>query len=272
VTVAVPVRNEEGNLRRCLSLLGRFTEIVVIDSDSTDATKRVAQECGAVVVNFRWQGGYPKKRNWLLGNYTFRTPWILFLDADECITPEFEAELESAICDTESAGFWLNYRNVFLGRVLNHGVPQRKLALLRVGAGEYERVEDAFWTHLDMEVHEHVVLKGTAGHIRAPIIHNEQQSLHSLIAKHNDYSSWEANRFVAVRESGTPLHFTRRQSVKYRHLGKIWFASAYFLGEYFVRGGFLDGFPGLVHASLKASYFWSIYAKINAERMKVTDR
>ena len=160
VTVVIPVKNEEKNLPSCLKKLRSFAEVLVVDSCSIDRTRAIAEAARAKVIDFNWQGGYPKKRNWVLLNYTFATPWVLFLDADERLTDEFLRELEVEISESRYDGFWLTYRNHFMGRALKFGLPQRKLALFRVGAGLYERIDDANWSDLDMEVHEHPVLLG----------------------------------------------------------------------------------------------------------------
>ena len=78
VTVAIPVKNEEANLERCLERLGPFAEVVVIDSGSTDRTCEIAKSYNARIVNFQWNGCYPKKRNWFLLNDPPRQPWVLF--------------------------------------------------------------------------------------------------------------------------------------------------------------------------------------------------
>ena len=96
VTVAIPVKNEEANLSKCLERLGRFAEIVVIDSGSTDQTREIAKNFGARVVGFSWDGKYPKKRNWFLLNAPPQQPWVLFLDADEFV--------DDAFCDAVEAG------------------------------------------------------------------------------------------------------------------------------------------------------------------------
>ena len=159
VTVVVPVKNEERNLPECLSHLSVFSHIVVVDSSSVDATREIAASHGAEVINFEWNGKFPKKRNWYLRNYPPRTPWVLFLDADEFVTQEFLGELAEVIPTTKHDGFWLTYNNFFMNRYLRHGDAFTKLALFRVGSGEYEQVDDEHWSKLDMEVHEHPVLK-----------------------------------------------------------------------------------------------------------------
>lgn len=79
------MRNEEASLARCLKRLTRFAEVVVIDSGSTDNTRKIAEGFGAGVVDFRWDGRYPKKRNWFLMNHPPRQLWVFFLDADEFV-------------------------------------------------------------------------------------------------------------------------------------------------------------------------------------------
>ena len=95
VTVVVPTRNEAGNLPVCLGRLGEFVHVVVVDSGSDDGTRAIALGAGVKLVDFAWDGGFPKKRNWLLRNFTFETDWVLFLDADEWLTAAFVKELKS---------------------------------------------------------------------------------------------------------------------------------------------------------------------------------
>jgi hypothetical protein len=88
VSVIIPVRNEAKNLPRCLRTLGEAGEVVVVDSQSTDATVEIAREFGAQVVQFHYQGGWPKKRQWAMDTLPLAYDWILLLDADEVLTPE----------------------------------------------------------------------------------------------------------------------------------------------------------------------------------------
>ena len=115
VSVCIPVRDDAINLQTCLALLGDFDEVVVVDSGSVDHTVEVAQQAGAKVLQFKWEGGFPKKRNWTLRNHIFAHPWVLFLDADERMNAEFVAELRETLRDTPHAGFWISFTNWFLG-------------------------------------------------------------------------------------------------------------------------------------------------------------
>ena len=81
VTVLVAIKNEELNLSKCLDSLKSFQKIYVIDSGSTDNSCQVAAKNGAEVVQFKFKGGYPKKRQWALDNLCIETPWVLMIDA-----------------------------------------------------------------------------------------------------------------------------------------------------------------------------------------------
>lgn len=265
ITVVIPVKNEAANLRECLSRLSGFTEVVVVDSQSIDETVAIAAAAGAKVLQFHWDGRFPKKRNWILKTYKFSTNWVLFLDADELIDETFKIEVAAAVEQPSIVGYWLNYRNHFMGRVLKFGVAQKKLALFRVGAGYYQQVDELNWTGLDMEVHEHPVLDGIVSELKTPIDHRDYRSLHHFIAKHNDYSTWEAQRWCAMRADGSRAkeRMTDRQRIKYRYISYWWYAGAYFFFSYIWKQGFRDGGAGLHYALHKYLYFVQVRLKIN---------
>ena len=265
VTVCVPVRNGGKDLEECLgSLEGAFAEVVVVDSQSTDGTGDVARRVGAEVLEFRWDGKFPKKRNWFLRTRGVRTPWVLFLDADERVTPEFVAELRRRLPGAEEAGFWVTFDNWFGRRFLRHGDAFRKLALFRPDAGEYERFPEEMWSGLDMEVHEHPVLRGRVGEIRARLRHYPFRDAESYRAKHGEYAQWEARRRQWLDRAGPEAWaaLTGRQRFKYRHLGKWWLGPLYFLVSYVGKAGFLDGREGWEFARLKLEYFGRMRGKV----------
>ncbi|MDQ8190605.1 glycosyltransferase family 2 protein [Roseibacillus persicicus] len=265
ITVCIPAKDEERNLVECINCLQKsFAKVVVVDSGSTDETPRLAREAGAELIDFQWNGQFPKKRNWFLRHHRPETEWVLFLDADERVTPEFIAELHKTLPTTTHNGFWLPFQNWFMGRQLKHGDPFRKLALFRVSAGEYERFDEDWWSHLDMEVHEHPVLQGTVGELKSPLEHHEFHGLHRYIAKHNEYSTWEARRWEWFQTQGQEAwnELTPRQKTKYQNLDKWWLCWAYFLVSYVLKKGFLDGEAGFVFASMKRRYFSDIRRKI----------
>jgi glycosyltransferase involved in cell wall biosynthesis len=262
ISVVVPTKNESVNLQRCLAALRDFDEIIVIDSNSTDGTQQVAGSFRATVVNFEWNGSFPKKRNWVLMNYTLKHQWVLFIDADEIVNHAFIDEALRGINTDEYAGFWINYSTYFMGRRLKYGIAQKKLALFKTKSGLYERIDERTWTSLDMEVHEHPCITGKVGEIKAKIEHNDFKSLELYIDRHNKYSSWEARRVHAIRHLDIWRNLTPRQKVKYTLVGKIWFPFFYFIVQYWFLGGFLDGGPGFSFALFKCFYFFQIRSKL----------
>lgn len=269
MTVAIPVRNDASNLRKCLPRLLAFQHIFVIDSASSDDTRQIAEAHGARVLDFAWNGKFPKKRNWFLQNTQLNTEWILFLDADEFVDARFCDEVRTEISNTGKVGFWLNYTNHFLGQPLKFGVPQRKLALFRADAGEYERIDEDHWSGLDMEVHEHPVLVGETGEISSPIDHDEDRGLAKFIDRHAQYAAWEARRWALLNTPWTSASgpsLTQRQHFKYRHVQRWWYPAFYFLYAYIMRLGFLDGRAGFAYAVLKSWYFYLIRLMIHEHR------
>ena len=264
LTIVIPVKNEEKNLPACLENVKDFTSVILVDSGSTDKTREIFEGFrfqGWEIVDFKWDGKFPKKRNWVLRNYRFRTPWALFLDADERVTEAWKREAEALLCSPEEDKYDVikcSYDNWFMGRMLRHGDLMQKTAMVRVGAAEYEKIDEDNWSSLDMEIHEHLQSKvsGREGEIRARMEHHDKRSFESHVAKHREYAKWEANRYrqlMAHPERWDAL--TPRQKVKYRNLTKWWLAPAYFAVCYFRKLGFLDGYSGLRFALFKAWYF-----------------
>jgi glycosyltransferase involved in cell wall biosynthesis len=269
LTIAIPVRNEERNLAACLSGIGRgfAKRVVVIDSGSTDGTAGIVAQFNVPVIDFEWDGKFPKKRNWFLRTHTPDTKWVLFLDADEVLTEEFREELLSELPRSVKSGYWLNYSIYFEEKPLKGGYPLKKLALFRVGAGEYERIDEEAWSHLDMEIHEHPVIEGDVGEIRSRIDHRDLRGPEAWRKKHVEYAKWEAKRYRAM--AGNPAarkSWTTKQRIKYALMGTPFLAPAFFLGCFVLMGGFRDGRRGWAWARLKAGYFAEVYARIQEEK------
>ncbi len=269
ITIAIPVKNEEINLPKCLAAIGKnlVRNVVVLDSGSTDRTKEIAHEFGAEVIEFVWDGKFPKKRNWYLRSHQVHTKWVLFLDADEYLTPEFKKELKTTLSRENKAGYWLNYTVYFLGKQLKGGYPLKKLALFQVNSGEYEHIEEDYWSKLDMEVHEHPIIKGDIGTIKSKIDHQDFKGTSNFILKHNEYASWEAARFLkAVQRPDAAEHWTLKQKLKYRLMKSVFIIPLFFLGSYVLYRGFRDGSRGFAHAILRMSYYTQIYCKIKENK------
>ena len=263
ITVIVSVKNEALNLPSCLDKLIRFAQIIVVDSGSTDDTITIAKSKGAEVLHFEWNGKFPKKRNWALQNANLRHEWILFLDADEFVTEAFVNEVAVKTLNPNFNGFTIHFENYFMGKKLRYGYGFQKSALFRKSKGSYEKIDEDLWSHLDMEVHEHPIIEGKVGVINAKVIHKDFKSLEHYIAKHNAYSSWEAQRYLQLKQAKNN-NLSLNQKIKYGLLTSGLLPAVYFFGAYFLKLGFLDGKEGFYLARFKAHYFFQIQTKVHS--------
>ena len=261
LTVIVSVKNEEINLPKCLECLNSFDEVIVVDSNSIDKTPEIVKSYGYKLVNFNWNGMFPKKRNWTLENITIDNDWVLFLDADEYLSNRFISEISKKIDQSEHNGYWLYYNNFFLGKEQKYGLKMRKLALFRKNFGCYEQIHEDYWSNLDMEIHEHPIINGSVGKIKSTILHKDYKGLEHYITRHNSYSTWEAMRYLSLSNDKNKK-FTFRQKLKYSLIKMGLLPYLYFLVTYIFMFGFLDGLSGFYFARFKSNYFLQIQAKI----------
>lgn len=267
LTIAIPAKNEEKNLPGCLEAIGKdfAKKIVVIDSGSTDSTPEICKNAGIELIQFEWNGKFPKKRNWYLRNHTPTTKWVMFLDADEYLTDSFKEEVRQKLSD-EYDGFWLNYTIYFMGKKLKGGYPLKKLAFLKVGAGEYERIDEDQWSKLDMEIHEHPVLQGKVSVINSKIDHRDFRGTGHYVNKHTEYAAWEASRYLkTMQDMSQTGKWTFKQKIKYRLMRSVWIGPVFFFGSFIFLGGFKDGRRGFAFAILKMAYFTQIYCRIREQ-------
>jgi glycosyltransferase involved in cell wall biosynthesis len=268
VSLIVPIKNEADNLSRCLQSARWADEIFVVDSQSTDGSIVIAQEHGAQVVQFHFNGTWPKKKNWALENLPFRNAWIFILDADEVLPAEAQEEFARVIANAgEIAGYWINRRFMFMGRWLRHSYyPNWNLRLFRHSLGRYEKLTDANTRSGDNEVHEHVIVQGPTGRLRSEMDHYAFPSVEVFVEKHNRYSNWEARVSADRRLTGSAAQIPRGPVERRRKLKLL---SQYlpcrpllrFLYIYIWQKGFLDGREGYYFARLHAMYEFLSVAK-----------
>jgi glycosyltransferase involved in cell wall biosynthesis len=268
VSVIVPIKNEAANLPRCLACVKWADEIFVVDSASTDGSIAIAQQHGAKVVQFEFNGTWPKKKNWALENVRFRNDWVFVLDADEVLPPQAEAEVAKSIAEAgDIAGDWIYRRFMFMGRWLRHAYyPNWNLRLFRHPLGRYEKLTDAPTNSGDNEVHEHVLVNGRTAKLQVEIDHYAFPSIDVFVEKHNRYSNWEAR--VAA---DTLLHSSsekissqtvdRRRKLKTLSQHLPFRPLLRFLYVYVWQKGFLDGAEGYYFARLHGFYEFLSVAK-----------
>ena len=275
ISVIVPVKNEAENLRRCLPTLAWADEVFVIDSQSTDDTVKVAREFSANVVQFHFNGVFPKKKNWGLDNLPFRNEWVLIIDADEVVVPELADEIMARTAADEADGFYLNMKYLFLGRRIKHcGYAEAwNLRLFKHKLGRYEKmpVDPAVKTG-DNEAHEHVELDGKVLRLDHELDHHAYPSIAVWVEKHNRYAVWEASQYERFLREPVPSGIGPGKAFK-RRLKKIYLRLPMrfmmrFVYAYVLRLGFLDGMPGLVFCTLLSFYDFLAWANVYENRVK----
>ena len=239
LTVIVPTYNEEHNLRACVESLGFADDVFVVDSFSTDRTPELARELTAHFVQHEYVNSATQK-NWAIDQA--KGDWLMVLDADERVTPELAARIQTILAEgSEYDGFYLRRANVFLGELIRHGGWHKDylVRLWRNGKGRYE----------DLEVHADVLIDGRVGVLEDPLLHDTYRSLDDFLEKLGRYSTWSANDLYNRNRRPTLLNLTVRP---------LW----RFVRMYVVRGGFLDGRRGLMIAWFSAFNVFLKYARL----------
>lgn len=276
VSVIVPVKNENANIQRCLSNLLWADEVFVVDSGSTDGTVEAAERLGAKVVQFKFNGVYPKKKNWALENLPFRNEWVLIVDADEVIPADLQERIAEKVKSPDADGYYLHFTYMFLDHKIKYCgyASLRVLRLFRHKLGRYEKMPVTPGSKTgDNEAHEHVILDGTAKKLSGSVLHYAYPSIDVWVEKHNRYSNWEADlyeRFVrgAFRDGEGQISRARRlkRRIKMIYLRLPFRYVARFIYHYIIRAGFLDGKPGFILCVLLGFYDFLSWAKVYEKR------
>jgi len=274
ISVIIPVKEEEENIETCLNSVRWANEIFVVDSQSKDRTAEIAERMGARVIQFYYNGEWPKKKNWSLENLPFQNEWILILDADERISPELRDEVAETIKNTDYHGYYINRRFIFLKRWIKHcgWYPSWNLRLFKHKEGRYECLGEGTAAPQtgDNEVHEHIILRGKAGYLKNDMIHEDVRDLLHWIERHNRYSTWEARVYKNMRskrsEQDIKGAFWVGPIERKRLLKKVWVHLPFrptikFIMMYIFRLGFLDGKPGYYFCRLHSHHEFNIKAK-----------
>ena len=269
VSVLIPTLDEELNLPGCLASVAFADEVFVVDSFSGDRTVEIACAHGAQVVQHAFES-YSRQKNWALETLPFRNAWVLIVDADERVMPDLQREVDSVVRGSRPEdGFYLNRRFIFLGHWIRHAgwYPSWNLRLFRHALGRYD----------DREVHEHVLLNGTVGYLRHDLLHDDQRGMQAFIARHNRYSTLEANaRHKAERDAPDraqlPVSLLASPVQRKRFIReRIWpnvpaRPLALFVYMYVLRRGFLDGHAGLALCTFHAFQEFMVGLKLGELR------
>lgn len=279
-------KDEEINLPHTLEALLPWADRVhVVDSQSTDLTREIAEEYnqkhpGKVNTVIQPWLGYAKQKNWALDNLPFESDWIFIVDADEIVLPELRNELLDIAAKNpdvvKESGFYINRYFIFLGKRIRHCgyYPSWNLRFFKRGKARYE----------EREVHEHMIVEGEEGYLKGHMEHNDRRGLEVYMAKHNHYSTLEAREIHSVitgaSEQSEHLDaklfgnsLQRRRWIKHHFYPKLpckWIFR--FLWMYFLKLGILDGVTGFRFCLFISAYEMLIGLKIMELQIEERER
>lgn len=245
ISAVIITKNEAHNIERCLNSVKFLEDIVVLDTNSEDTTREIAERLGARVFNEEWRGFGPQKKRAV---ELAKNDWVLNLDADEALDIEARTFLKDFMREPESAltpsAFKFRRESFHLGRWIKHGgwSPDFQIRL-------FDR-KRANWS--DDQIHEKVIVNGELFEAKGKIKHWVFSSLAHQIDTNNRYSSLGAEALF-------------KKGVKFSIFKLLAKSHSKFLETYFFKGGFRDGLPGFIIAVgaaysvfLKFSKLWEL--------------
>lgn len=266
ITVLILTKNEELAIAECLDSVKNFSQVIVIDSNSTDLTIEIVKSFKRDFVFFTWNGKYPKKKQWSLQLNNILNDWVLFLDADERVTAELNEELFRIFNSEQNflkniSAFEISLQYRFMGRILKYGHKVRKIALINRQKCDFPVFDDLQVKNMwEVEGHYQPTYQGNLAKTRSNIFHNDPDGLFDYFSRHNRYSDWEAAIQVS---SFTKQSIRNQRSFQGRMFGRAPFRSVlFFIYSYILKLGFMDGRAGLDYALAQSFYYWQISAKV----------
>ncbi len=249
LSVLIVTYNEAHNIEACLQSVHFATEVIILDSGSTDKTVEMAKQYTPHVFHADWPGDGPQKKR----AFSYATQqWILVLDADERVSPELATELRQLCAPNTDvhlnaqkiiAGYDIPYQSYYFEHPIKFG-DWRGEKHLRLFNRDYGEISDNI-------VHCHIKLSGQKSKTKGKIIHHPFRSLDALIHKMNVYSTESAKyKFSHHKKASLFTAVTHA----------LWC----FVRGYILKLGFLDGSSGFMLALSNAHGTYYRYLKLRS--------
>ncbi|RAJ13161.1 glycosyltransferase family 2 protein [Olleya aquimaris] len=234
LTVIIPTYNEENYLENALRSVRFADQIIVVDSMSTDKTVEIAERYNCKVLSRKFDN-FSNQKNHALQYATGE--WILFIDADERVPNALKQEIIAAMNSNKHAGYKLNFPHFYMNRFLyNHS--DNVTRLVKRDNCKFEGL-----------VHEKLIVEGTIGQLKNPVLHFTYKGLLHYISKKDSYAWFQAEQLLKKGKKATYFHLAFKPFYR-------------FFSSYILRRGFMDGIPGLAVASINAYGVFSRYVKL----------
>lgn len=239
LSVIVITKNEGHNISACLDSVSWCSDIVVVDAESKDNTVELARQHTSKVFIERWLG-FAAAKQFALQHTD--NEWVLWLDADERVTPELSQEIQSLVATQPTqAAFSVARRAYFLGKWIRHSgwYPGYVPRLFHKDRASFNSAS----------VHEGLEINGSTGVLKNDLLHFTDPNIYHYFTKLNRYTSLSAGDLWEKGKRGTLADLIIRP---------FW----QFVRMYVFRRGFLDGIPGLILALFSSGYVFTKYCKL----------
>jgi glycosyltransferase involved in cell wall biosynthesis len=253
IAALIIAKNEEEMIANCIETLRWCDEIIVINNESADATVGIAHRLGAKVVTA--SGTFAELRN--QGLAKAKTDWVLYVDADERVTPALAAEIKKVIgasleesVVTPPTSYLINRQNILYGSYLQHGGWEED-GVVRL----FNRESLKTWVG---SVHEHAEVSGHQGTLKQSLIHFTHRSVVSGLAKTIEWTPIEAD---LLYQAGTPPVTVR--TLLRKGLMEVWRRAV-------VKKGYRDGAVGWIEALIQGMNRVLVYMQVWEKQQKPT--
>jgi glycosyltransferase involved in cell wall biosynthesis len=265
-SVLILTFNEETNIERCINSLNWCSDIVILDSISTDKTTEIANQYSNVRIVDRIFDGYASQRNFGLKEVNYKNDWLLMVDADEVVEKALASEIKS-LPDNNVSIYRMRRKDMFYGKWLKRssGYPTWFGRLLKIDDVVIER-----------EINEEYVTKGNTAHLENHLIHYPfSKGISWWFERHNRYSSMEASLVAGNTGKQFSLNgifsldpVLRRKNMKACLYSLPFRPVIVFIYLYIIKLGFLDGKSGLKFSAMRACYEFMIELKTEEQLAK----
>lgn len=239
VSAIIIAKNEAAMLPGCLRCLQWCDEVLIVDDGSQDSTVEIADQFGARLISFKHRS-FARKRD--EGAKHAKSDWILFIDADERISPQLAQELQDKLMNQQLAAFQLRRTNVFFGKVMQHGGWEHDMVTRLFRANALKG-----WTG---EIHESPNFTGEVGSVDQPLIHFSHRAIRDGLRKSADWTNTEAQ--LLIKAGVSPVRFW---TVIRKGMSEFWRRAI-------VRRGYQDGQAGLMESLIQAINRMLVYMQV----------
>lgn len=240
VSVIILTKNEEKNIKACLETVQWSNEIIVIDDNSEDKTREIAEKIGAKVFTHALENDFAMQRNFGLSKAT--NEWVLFVDADERVPDTLATEVLYVTSQVlnDTVAYFVRRVDSMWGKKLLFGETGniKLLRLAKKGSGEWSG-----------SVHEVWKIKGMTAELKHSLLHYPHQTINEFLQEINFYTDIRAEELYKKK---TPVFWW---DILFYPIGK-------FIVNYVIKQGFRDGIPGLLSAIFMSLHSFLVRGKL----------